>query len=443
MQVEDITERKRAEALLVQQAHYDVLTGLPNRAESVRRLQQALQEARVAGTLATVFFCDLDRLKQVNDAHGHRVGDAYIRELAARVRRSVREDDVVGRLSGDEFVVVLRAVGDLEEALALAARVLDAVHRPLRLEGAVFTPTLSLGIAAAPGGDTTADELLAQADVAMYLAKTEGRGLFRVYDQAKHPPSSDRLDLRSALPRALRDGEFRLHFQPIVGLPDRTVVGHEALLRWQHPQRGLLLPAQFLDVLLDSEYESPVTDWVLREACRVAAAASPSTRVTVNVSSTQVGRPDLPDVVARCLHETGLAPTRLVLELTEDRLLSRADAPALLARLRDTGAALALDDFGSGYAGLGYLQRFRAVNVIKLDRSFTSSLCDDDVSRHIVAAMCGLATGLGVDLVVEGVETEAQSAALVALGAGCAQGFLYGRPAPLEVPPSSALTAAG
>ena len=430
-QVVDVTERRRSEERLVRQAHYDSLTSLPNRGESMARLREALAADAAAGTMTVTFFCDLDRLKLVNDGHGHAVGDAYIREVSRRIRESVREADCVGRLSGDEFVVILGGITSPTEAIGLAGRVIDGVRQPLRIGTASFTPSLSLGIAYSSGPGTTADDLLAQADAAMYRAKDEGRGTWQVYDASMSGSAVAQLELRHDVDAALRDQQFLLHYQPIVRLADRAVVGYEALLRWQHPRRGLLLPGQFLDVVLDSEYESPVTDWVLRQAASDAARMPDGVRVSVNVSSLQIGRRDLPEVVRGVLQEAGLAPDRLVLELTEDRLLSRTDGPQLLERLKDLGIRLAIDDFGTGYAGLGYLQRFPALDVVKLDQSFVAGLGSSPVSEHIVRSVVELTRGCGLKLIAEGVETAQQAANLLALGVGHAQGYFFGRPAPL------------
>jgi diguanylate cyclase (GGDEF)-like protein/PAS domain S-box-containing protein len=431
-QLEDITERKRAEEQLVQQAHFDTLTSLPNRAESMRCLREALSADLLAGTTTVVFFCDLDRLKLVNDGHGHAVGDAYLREISQRIRSSVRDSDVVGRLSGDEFVVIVSGVRQPAEALGLAGRVIDGVHQPLRLGGIALSPSISLGIAYSDGPDTTADGLLAQADSAMYRAKAEQRGAWHVYDPTMRNSAAAQLELRSDVARGLAEEQFVLFYQPIVRLADRAVVGHEALLRWQHPRHGLLAPAQFLDVILDSEYESLVTDWVIRRACLdTAPRPAESRKVSVNVSSLQVGRPDLPDVVRRSLACSGLKPSELVLELTEDRLLARDDGPQLLQALREIGVSIAIDDFGTGYGGLGYLQRFSSsVNGVKLDRSFITELGQDVASEQIVRAVVELARGCGMSLVCEGVETEQQAAVLLRLGVPAVQGYLFGRPAP-------------
>ena len=432
-QVEDITDRKHAEHRLFQQAHYDGLTGLPNRATTMARLTAAMERDAARDRLTVVFFCDLDRLKLVNDGHGHAVGDAYIREVSRRIRASIRDSDTVGRLSGDEFAVVLEGVRDTEDAIAIAQQVIVDVHAPLRLGGAVFTPSLSLGIACSAGPQITPDELLAQADAAMYRAKVEERGGWHLHDAAVRASALALLELRHDVAEALEKGQLRLHHQPIVRLDDGTVVGHEALLRWEHPRLGLLAPAQFLDVILDSEYEAPVTDWVIAQACRDAATRPPSSRrVAVNISSLQIGRRELPDVVRRALSETGLHPADLVLELTEDRLLSRPDGSEVLARLREVGVSIAIDDFGTGWAGLGYLQRFPAVDIVKLDRSFVAGLGGDRVSDHIVRSVVELAVRCGLSLIVEGVETVEQADLLRALGASHAQGYLFGHPEPLD-----------
>jgi diguanylate cyclase (GGDEF)-like protein/PAS domain S-box-containing protein len=448
-QVEDITERKRVEERLVQQAHFDPLTSLPNRALSMQKLREALQTEVDADSVTAIFFCDLDRLKLVNDGYGHAVGDAYIREVSRRIRASVRDTDIVGRLSGDEFVVILRGVRTSAEVIGLAGRVIDGVRQPLRLGGVSFTPSLSLGIAYGEGTSTTADELLARADTAMYRAKLEERGAWYVYDSSMRSSAATLHQLRSDVGQvndvgqALEQEQFVLHYQPIVRLADRAVIGREALLRWQHPKRGLLQPAEFLEGILDSEFESPLTDWILRRACLDAATYPERSRtVTVNVSSLQVGRSDLPDVVGRCLAESGLNPSDLVLELTEDRLLSRPDGSQLLDRLHALGVSIAIDDFGTGYAGLGYLQRFSAIGVVKLDRSFVAGLGQEPFSEHIIRAVVKLTRDCGLRLVTEGVETELQARLLQQLGVTYGQGYLFGKPAPhttAEIPSSALL----
>lgn len=445
VQIEDITERKAAEARLVHQASTDALTGLPNRAESVRQLCDLLERGRRTGRPVSVFFCDLDRLKRVNDEHGHAAGDAYIREVGHRLRAAVRTEDLVGRLSGDELVVVLPDVAG-EEALLLADRVAQAVRAPLVVGGVVVSPSVSLGVATAyadqldgPGDAVSrADELLAHADTAMYRAKLEGRGTCRVYEPGMLGSGAERDERRAELADALRLGQLVLHTQPVVELPSRRVVGSEALLRWQHPRRGLLLPADFLDDVLGSPQEGPLTEWVLRTAC-AAAAADPALGVlSVDVSTSQLLREDLAELVLDCLAGAGLPASRLVLEVGEGRLLTHDGTPPALAELRRHGVRVALDDVGSSAAGMRHVPRAHGVDVLKLDPSFAADLDDPDASPAalvIVAAVRDLATTCGLQLVVEGVETESQAAALAALGVTQAQGTLFGAPAPLRQEP--------
>ena len=429
-QIEDVTDRKDAELRLLRQAHYDALTGLPNRVHAMQALHAAL--AAVPRSGVAVFFCDLDRLKLVNDAHGHAVGDAYLQQVSRRIAESVRLGDVVGRLSGDEFVVIAPDLAPTA-AVALAERLVTTVHAPLRLAGLDFTPSLSIGIAVSDGGVdvSTADELLARADAAMYDAKVQDRGSWHLHTGGTRHSAAEQLQLRAEIGRALAEEEFVLHYQPIVSLPDGVAQGHEALLRWDHPRRGLLAPGQFLDVITGSEFETPVTDWVIGRAC-LDAARRPvgERRVSVNVSSVQVCRADLADVVTAALHRSGLAPEGLVLELTEDRLLSRPDGDVLLRRLRALGVTLAVDDYGTGYAGLSYLERFDAVGVLKLDRSFTASLGVKPVSEHVVRSVVALARDCGLLLVAEGIETPEQAALLTACGVRLGQGYLFGSPVP-------------
>ncbi len=430
-QIEDITERKRAEQLLLQQAHFDSLTRLPNRPQIMQRLEQAVDADARAGTMTAVFFCDLDGLKLVNDGHGHAVGDAYLTAIAGRLAKSVRSQDVVGRLGGDEFVVLLSGLRTPTEAIGLAGRVLEGVQQPLVLSGIAFAPTMSVGIAYGRGPATTADQLLAQADTAMYGAKSAGRGGWSVFDPTMGGSPASQLQLRHDVGLALSRGEFVLHYQPIVGLPDGLARGHEALLRWQHPRLGLLVPAQFLDVVLGSEHEAEVTDWVIRQACAdTVRRPGPPGLVTVNVSSSQICREDLPAVVVAALTDSGLSPCQLVLELTEDRLLTRADGPERLEALRALGISIALDDFGSGYSGLGYLQRFPSMDIVKLDRCFIAGLGRDAVSEHLIRAMRQFTDACGLRLVAEGVETAEQAELLRELGVVYLQGYHFGRPEP-------------
>lgn len=426
-QIEDITERKQAELRLLRDARHDPLTRLPNRAEVYARLSAAL--GRASGLLTVVLFCDLDRVKQVNDAHGHAVGDEYLRAIGQRLRSSVRAEDTVGRIGGDEFVIVLEAVHSPTEAIGLAGHVLSCVQQPLRLAGTTFTPSMSMGIAYSAAGDIGPEDLIARADTAMYRMKAAGRGGWRVYDPQLRGAAAPR-ELRDEVRGALAAGQFVLHHQPIVRLADRVTIGHEALLRWAHPDLGLLVPSQFLDVIVDSEWETPVTDWVLHQACREAAAyPADRLRVSVNLSSQQLRRRDLPAVVATALACSGLAACRLQLELTDSRVVARVDGSTQLARLREMGVSIAVDDVGAGRGDLAGLQGV-TIDAVKLHRSLVVQAACGGVGREICRAVIELAARCGWDLVAKGVETEEQAAVLTELGAPHAQGYLFGRPAP-------------
>ncbi|MCW2667103.1 MAG: phosphodiesterase [Frankiales bacterium] len=428
-QVEDISAQKEAEARLRHDAVHDPLTRLPNRTLILERLTMALADARATGRLVGVLFADLDRLKHVNDTHGHAVGDEYLRGVARRLEVSVRPRDTVGRLSGDEFVVVCPDLTTPSEVSGLADRLIDAVRQPLNVGAVTLAPSVSIGLSWSDGRDLSPEEVLAQADAALYQAKAAGRGGCQVYDQGLPARASQHLALRSRLPSALATGELELHHQSVVRLPDRTVVGREALLRWRHPELGLLLPSGFLDLVLDSDLEGAVTDWALLRACTEAAARDDECWVSVNVSPLQILREDLPAVVAGVLDASGLPSDRLVLEVPEDRLLAGADAPRHLASVQALGVRVALGGFGTGYAGLGALLAL-PLDVLKADRRFTAGLPDDPVSCAVVRSVLDLAASRRLDAVVEGVETEAQAAALCGLGVVHAQGYLFGGPGP-------------
>jgi diguanylate cyclase (GGDEF)-like protein len=351
--VEDISETKQHEARVRFDALHDPLTKLPNRSLVVDRLDQALHDATESRQLVAVLYCDLDRLRVVNDVHGHSVGDEYLRVVAKRIQSALRDHDIVGRIGGDEFAVVAERVFTPTEVLGLAGRIMDAVRRPLRIGETTLAPSLSIGIAYSSGAGQTAAQVLADADAALDAAKRSGRGSWRMFDESQRSWTSDHLALRTRVGAALAHGELELHYQPIVQLSDRTTVGYEALLRWRHPDRGLLTPDAFLDVIVDSEYETPVSDWVIRQATADAAHWPDGSQPTIAVNLTvfQLARTDLPRVVAAALAASGLPPARLVVEVTEDRFLERAEGAAQLARLRELGVRIAIDDFGTGFAG--------------------------------------------------------------------------------------------
>jgi diguanylate cyclase (GGDEF)-like protein/PAS domain S-box-containing protein len=432
-QTEDVTATKRHEARLRFDVLHDALTRLPNRTLVLNRLDQALQDAIGSRRLVAVLYCDIDRLKIVNEVHGHAIGDACIRAVSRRIQSALSQHDMVGRVGGGEFAVVAEQVSTPTEVLGLGGRLLDAVHRPLTLGSVTLTPSLSIGIAYSQGTGTTAEQVLADADGALHTAKRSGRGGWRLFDESQRTWTSSHLALRNQIGSALAEGELELHYQPIVRLADRHTIGYEALLRWRHPQRGLLSPAAFLDVIVDSEYETPVTDWVISRATSDAAhwpdGSSPT--VSVNLTVFQLARTDLPRVVAQALRRSGLPPGDLIVEITEDRFLERAEGVYQLARLRELGVRIAIDDFGTGFAGLGYVQRL-PIDTIKIDRSFVRLLPSHTTSGHIVRAIHDLAEACNLRVVAEGVETAEQLAALSGHGVTFAQGHLFGRPQPLS-----------
>jgi diguanylate cyclase (GGDEF)-like protein len=424
-----LDEQQRVQAELRHRALHDPLTSLANRELVLDRLDQALARSRRDGRAVAVLFLDVDHFKLVNDSLGHAVGDELLVGLAALLQHHLREVDTAGRLGGDEFVLVLEELSGPAEAIAVADRLLAAVREPLVLGGETVRASLSIGISMA-GPHSTSQDLLTEADTALYRAKAAGRGRWEVFDAQMRSEALAQLALRSELSGAEGRDEFRLHYQPIVALETGLPIGYEALLRWEHPTQGLLAPGAFLDVLEDSDSDSPVAEWVLERACSDAAAWPDGLFVSVNVSPRQLARPELARRVSDALSRTGLAPDRLWIEVTEDRPLDAHQDIADVLRLRDLGVQVALDDFGTGYAGLTYLQRLPA-DTVKIDMVFVQRVVDDAVSRGIVSAVVGLAHALGLRVVAEGVETEEQAAALAELGVVWAQGYLWGAPAPM------------
>lgn len=437
LQAQDLTETRTAVARLTHQSRYDPLTGLANRMQCVETIQNALDHGRRTGQRTAVLCCDIDDFRVVNDGIGPGLADAVLVTVARRIRDVLAPGDTAARLAGDEFVVVREQVDDLHEATGLAERVLAAVREPLELDGRVMVPAVSVGIALseqpAATGRTDGAALLRDAGTALHRAKTSGRGGWDVADDALRRDARDRIDLEDQLRTALRTGQLRVHLQRIVDLADGTVVGREALVRWQHPEHGLLPPARFLAVAEQAGLIDDLGRWVIGEAARIAAATPEQGYVAVNVSPSQVRRTDLARDVRHALAASGLPPSRLVIELTESVMLRGAqNARDQLAQLDALGVRLVVDDFGTGFSALSHL-RDLPVSGIKIDRGFTQGLGHDAHCDRIVEALIGLAQGLGVDLVAEGVETERQAALLAAAGCRHAQGYLFGRPEPATV----------
>mgnify|MGYP001253631910 CR=1 FL=1 len=430
----DISDRKRAEEQLARMAQFDALTGLPNRNLFRDRLGQAIARAHREGWVTAVAFVDLDRFKEINDTLGHAAGDEVLKAVGERLRASLREGDTVARLGGDEFTVILEDVGTLERAAAVARKILAAFEPPIAVDGKDLFISGSIGLAAYPDHGSDAEVLLQHADTAMYHAKGEGRNALKVYAPTMGAEASERRSVEDGLRLALARGEFVLHYQPIVDLAGGAVTGVEALLRWQHPEWGLVAPGRFIQVAEQSGLIVPIGAWVLRRACRQAAAwrdaGVPPVTVSVNLSARQFRKAGLADEIAAALHEAGLEPARLKLEITESLLMDNPQASgALLARLKEMGVTLALDDFGTGYSSLSYLRHF-PLDVLKIDQSFVRDLSTDPEDAVIVRAMIGLAHSLQLTLTAEGVETAEQLAFLRAHGCQTAQGYLFSRPLP-------------
>ncbi len=432
---EDVTEIHRAEARLVHMARHDALTGLPNRMVFREHLERMLGRARRGGPGPAVLCLDLDRFKPVNDALGHAVGDGLLRAVAARLGDCLRETDVVARVGGDEFVVVQEGGAQMDEASALAARLVGMLSAPFQVEGHQIVVGASIGIALAADGLEEPDALLKRADLALYRAKAEGRGAFRFFEVEMDARMQEQRRLELDLRGAMALDQFELFYQPLVDAASGAVGGFEALLRWRHPERGMVSPAVFIPLAEEIGLIDTIGTWVLRTACAEAATWPAGIRVAVNLSPVQFRDRSLPAVVADALAASGLAPRQLELEITESLLLSDDEAVlAMLHEMRAMGARISMDDFGTGYSSLSYLRRF-PFDKIKIDQSFVRGLSEQADCAAIVRAVVGLGRSLGMAVNAEGVETAAQLAALRAEGCGEVQGYLFSRPRPAaEVP---------
>ncbi|WP_162245563.1 bifunctional diguanylate cyclase/phosphodiesterase [Modestobacter sp. Leaf380] len=437
--VRDVTTRVELETQLTHQALHDPLTGLSNRRLFGDRLEHALRRRGQQAAGLSLVFIDLDDFKDVNDRLGHDVGDQLLTEVGTRLRTVAREGDTVARLGGDEFALLLEG-SDVEEARAVAARVHEWLSRPVLVEGHSLTVSASIGLAEVPAEGITGADLLRNADVAMYMAKDGGKHGTAVYEPSLHSAALDRLQLRADLERALEAGELVLHYQPTMDLhvPDHgrpTVHGFEALVRWQHPVRGLLAPYHFVPLAEESGLIVPLGTWVLQEACRAAVSLQqpgrPHVAMSVNVAVAQLTAPGFVDLVRAALAESGLSPRLLVLEITETAVLAGMDVVApQLSRLRELGIRIAIDDFGTGYSSLSYL-RDLPVDVLKVDKSFVDHVVSSEQGASLAEAIISMGRSLRLTTVAEGVEDEGQAAWLTSAGATFGQGYLWSRPVPL------------
>jgi diguanylate cyclase (GGDEF)-like protein/PAS domain S-box-containing protein len=426
----DITERKEAEEKLAQLAQFDTLTGLPNRALFRDRLEQAVARARREKWCTALAFIDLDRFKEVNDSLGHAAGDALLCAVARRVRGCLREGDTVARLGGDEFTAILEDVKGAEDVQLLAGKIMAALEQPTPIEGREVFATASLGFALFPDDGEDADTLLRHADGAMYEAKAEGRSTFRRFSAETRAAARGKLAVEASLRRALERGELELHYQPILRLGAQELVGAEALLRWRHPERGLVPPAEFIGLAEASGLIVPIGEWVLGEACRQAARWGGGLRMSVNLSTRQVREQGLDKAVRAALDAAKLQGGCLILEITETLLMENPEGGRrMLEALRALGVRVALDDFGTGYSSLAYLRHF-PIDGLKIDRTFVHDITLDPEDAKIVRAIIGLARDLRLAVTAEGIETHAQLQFLLAHGCDFGQGWLFGRPVP-------------
>ncbi len=432
----DITKRKQAEQQIEFLAFHDPLTGLPNRVLLQDRLQQALAQAERSKTRGALMFLDLDNFKSINDSLGHAIGDLLLVAVSQRLRDCVRDTDTISRQGGDEFVILLRDLHDKEDCLPALTKVMGSLQTPFQLEGHELSTSVSIGVALFPDDGQDFESLAKKADMAMYQAKEVGRNTYRFFDAAMHAEATDHLMIRSGLRRALERGEFTLHFQPQIDLRDGRLVGAEALLRWQHPDHGLLPPGRFIPIAEDSGLIVPIGEWVIQQACRQAKrwedAGLPSFVVAVNLSAVQFRRGNVEQTIQQALAESGLSPARLELELTESILIQNVESVlTTVQRLKQLGVKLAIDDFGTGYSSLSYLKRFD-IDKLKIDRSFIRDLASDPDDAAIVHAIIRMAHSLNLLAIAEGVETPELLQQLRMFGCDEAQGYHFARPMPAD-----------
>jgi diguanylate cyclase (GGDEF)-like protein len=431
---EQEAQRVANEERIRYQAYHDILTGLPNRTSFAEHLEEAMRRSKRFGWSVALMFLDLDRFKRVNDSLGHEAGDELLRIVASRLKTCIRETDILFRMGGDEFTVLLENIRTPEEVAAVAARMLAAVAQPAVISHHELTPTASIGIAIYPRDDQRGERLVKAADAAMYRAKDVGRNRYAFFTQEMTERVESQLRLEADLERALKHGEFVLHYQPRVSATARRVVSIEALLRWNKPGAGLVAPGTFVPLLEESGLIVPVGAWVLRTACRQAKTwqdeGLPGMRISVNISSRQFRSESLVETIRDALESSGLAPESLELELTESLLVESAEnAVTIMQRLKALGVTLSIDDFGTGYSSLNYLKRF-PIDCLKIDSSFVHDLHTSAKDAAIVEAISALAKSLGIGLVAEGVEEVRQADFLRARYCTELQGFLFSHPLP-------------
>ena len=446
--VQDVTVRRKAETHLLEKhqqldhlAHHDQLTGLPNRLFLQVHLPEALEKAKQTGSVLAVLFLDLDRFKHVNDSRGHETGDKLLKTVAQRIRATMRTEDLVVRMGGDEFVVILKGVKTTDQVNEAAGRINHALAAPMVVDGRTLVTTVSIGVALYPHDGADMGELLRHSDTAMYQAKDRGRNNFQLFSPGMDKRLKERIAIESSLRTALSSRQLDVHYQPIVDIESQRVVALEALLRWKHPNHGYVRPERFVTVAEEAGLIVPIGDFVLQRAIedtvRWRQAGGTIVPVAINVSAVQLQRSNLAESIQRLTKQHGLDPAMLQIELTESAVFERREARAreasqdAVARLRELGVHIAIDDFGTGYSSLSYLKRWR-VDTLKIDRSFVRDLVTDMSDLAIVSAIIAMARYLHIKVVAEGIEGWPQLEKLRQLGCSYAQGYLFARPAPAE-----------
>lgn len=434
-QIQDITERKRAEDQLIHDVSHDALTGLPNRPLFTDRLKQAFERAkRHEDQQFAVLFLDFDRFKLVNDSLGHHVGDELLKGIAGRLQKAARSEDTVARIGGDEFIILFENLKHADEAIEVANRIKDAMSHPFNLCGHEVFSSASIGIALSAGEYVKAEDILRDADTAMYRAKELGKARHAMFDPEMHSQANEALTLETDLRRAIERQEFIVHYQPIVELATGRISGFESLVRWKHPKHGFLSPAKFIPVAEETGLIVSIDAWVLGEGCRQMRLWQeqfpiyPPLTISVNLSGKQFAQAGLVKYVKQVLDETNLDPRSLKLEITESAVMENIETAAgMLKQLRALGVKLSMDDFGTGYSSLSYLNRL-PISTLKIDRSFINQMADQDENAAIVRTIVMLAQTLTMDVVAEGIETENQVAQLRALGCESGQGYFFSEP---------------
>jgi diguanylate cyclase (GGDEF)-like protein/PAS domain S-box-containing protein len=445
--VQDISERKSLEERVQHQAFHDSLTDLANRALFLDRVEHALLRRQRGAAPVAVLFCDLDDFKVVNDSMGHSVGDHLLIEVAKRVAEILRPADTIARLGGDEFAILLEDVNEVRYAESVATRILDLMQKPFSIDGTEFFVGASVGLAFSSGPDAlTSSELLRHADTAMYAAKRKGKGRFELFETGMETDASDRLRLRADLQRAIDNEEFVLHYQPVIEIETGDIKGVEALIRWEHPERGLVPPMEFIPFAEESGLILEIGSWVLGEACRTAAMwdkdGHKDLTMAVNISASRFRHPGLVKELRDALEETGLHPSKLVLELTESVLVQDVERVAeRLTALKTLGVGLAIDDFGTGYSSLSYLRDF-PIDVLKVDKAFIDSIALGPEDSALPRGIIKLGHTLGLKVVAEGVEEQEQADTLKNLRCESAQGYLYSRPVDVKAMSNMLVSAA-